>query len=96
MTATSYHLYYLYNLTSTTKVAGPSFTRSTCIVAPNRPRFTGRTVSAASLSQNRSYIRSDAGGFIAKSNPGRLPFERSAQSVNCCHGSLQNQPRLVT
>ena len=63
-------------------VAGPSFLISTDIVAPKTPVFTGRPVAVASPLQNSSKSSCEPGGFIAFSNPGRFPFERSAHRVN--------------
>src|SRR5205085_573270 len=54
-------------------VTGPSFTSSTCIMAPKRPVATGRP-SARSASTNASYSGTATAGAAAPTKLGRRPL----------------------
>ena len=63
-------------------VTGPSFTRSTSIMAPNDPVATG-IAPWRSSSTKRWYNCSASSGSAALTKEGRRPLRTSAYSVNC-------------
>src|SRR4029453_2711 len=69
------------DVTSITKVAGPSLTRDTSIMAPNSPVWTG-TPCPGGGGTNRPWGGGASPPPRAFSNPGRRPRERSAPRVN--------------
>jgi hypothetical protein len=73
-----YHAHYR----SSHNVTGPSFTRSTSIIAPNSPVSTG-VPPARSNVMNRSYNGMACSGRAASMNDGRRPFDASPYNVNC-------------
>src|SRR5882762_6677568 len=68
------------------RVTGPSFTRSTSIMAPNAPVSTRTPLPAPrsrSSATNRSYSGTASSGGAASTKLGRRPFFTSPYSVNC-------------